>query len=311
MSRPAAGGACPPAERPESGGDLQPACRERAEEGPLVGRRSGRAASEAVAPRRGARRAGASGRGRRGAFSAHPRRTQQPSGKSREGLIIPEGNAGTPLGLRALCSVLSPDGGVLPCDYAGFKYKKRSNQTPALHIKPPPRNGTSPPQACLACGTSARDAASGGGRRRHGDGRDARPGGWPSRHRQQGEAHAEVVRSAACRAKRRVAEKCLTRARREVEGRRPIVCTLSVSALALLVAVGLYSHYCPCWVSPSAQRVACRCASPAPYPSPHPHPHRRPRPSSKGGLAFASNPRPHRQMPTSALLALVLPARQR
>merc|ERR1719223_2580850 len=40
---------------------------------------------------------------------------------------------------------------------------------------------------------------------------------------------------------------------KEVEGRRPIVCMLSVSAVALLVAVGLYSHYCPCW-GPAAKR---------------------------------------------------------
>ena len=106
-------------------------------------------------------------------------------------------------------------------------------------------------------------------------------------------------RSAACRAKRRVAEKCLTRARREVEGRRPIVCMLSVSAAALLVAVGLYSHYCPCWVRPPAHICAATLALPLTH---HHHPH--PRPFFARTPAVASNPQPHRQMPTTALLAL-------
>ena len=72
-----------------------------------------------------------------------------------------------------------------------------------------------------------------------------------------------------------------SRTHREVEGRRPIVCMLSVSAVALLVAVGLYSHYCPCWVSPSAQRLHA-----AHHPRPHPRPRPRPRPPSKGKTSF-------------------------
>ena len=106
-------------------------------------------------------------------------------------------------------------------------------------------------------------------------------------------------RSAACRAKRRVAEKCLTRARREVEGRRPIVCMLSVSAAALLVAVGLYSHYCPCWVRPPAQRLhAAALALPL---TRHPHAHSRPFfEKTRGRLQPSAAP----SEPTTALLAL-------
>ena len=74
---------------------------------------------------------------------------------------------------------------------------------------------------------------------------------------------------------------------------------LSVSAAALLVAVGLYSHYCPCWVRPPAHICAATLALPL---TRHPHPH--PRPFFARTLAVASNPQLHRQMPTTALLAL-------
>ena len=46
-----------------------------------------------------------------------------------------------------------------------------------------------------------------------------------------------------------------TRARREVEGRSPIMCMLVALAVALLVGVGLYSHYCPCVVLPAHKRA--------------------------------------------------------
>ena len=226
MSRPVAGGACPPAERPESGGDLQPACRARAEEGRLVGRRPGKAASEAVAQRRGARRARASGRG------------------SRRALRRPGDKPGTRI---------------------------RKTRTPRVGSASASRQ-----RPASLCGPSAEC-----GQRR----RRTTAWRWAGRSTRRMAFKASPARRGPCRsgekcacgAKRRVAEKCLTRAQGGRGAGADRVHALRLGRRALGRGRPL-QPLLPMLGEATSPTVACRCASPPLTPHPHPHPHPRPHP---------------------------------
>ena len=113
----------------------------------------------------------------------------------------------------------------------------------------------------------ARNAASGGGGRRHGDGRDARPGGWPSRRRQQGEAHAEVVRSARAVPSGELLRSAHARAQGGRGAQADRVHALRLGRRALGRGRPL-QPLLPMLGEATSPTVACRCASPAPHPPP-------------------------------------------